>query len=267
MGNDALTPERRTALAGNTDTDWLKLVALVFMMIDHLAVAIFHHVPEMRMLGRIAMPLYVWCLVVGCVYTHNIQQYALRLFVIAVISQPINMIALGNSWSKLNILFLLCLGVIAIAGIQKKRYGSQFWVPLLCFAFLGYVQVDYGWKGLAFILLLYAARNSRGGLAAVFLAYAMYWGSTNAQITSIAGIQLSFLTWPSIGQVLQPFFKIQAMMWLALPLILIPTHVRCKLPKWLGYGFYPLHLLVIFGLRLLLGEAPNDLLSVLWTFQ
>ena len=45
---------RRGQLAGNADTDWLKLVALVFMMIDHLGVALFGNAAEMRMLGRIA---------------------------------------------------------------------------------------------------------------------------------------------------------------------------------------------------------------------
>ena len=38
---------RRGQLAGNADTDWLKLVALVFMMIDHLGVALFGNAAEM----------------------------------------------------------------------------------------------------------------------------------------------------------------------------------------------------------------------------
>ena len=121
-------------------------------------------------------------------------------------------------------------------------------------------------KGLAFILLLYASRRSLGGLAATFLAFAMFWGTSNSEITSILGMPLSFLSWPSIGPVLQPFFHMQAMVWMALPLILIPTHTNIRLPKWLGYGFYPLHLLVIILIRILLGESPADLLSVLVTF-
>jgi len=262
MQAQAITGRRFPQLAGSTDTSYLKIIALVFMMIDHMGVALFPNVPEMRMLGRIAMPVYAWCLVVGCDYTHDIMRYAFRLLVLAVISQPVNMVALGNPWEKLNILFLLCLGVVAIAGIQKKRFGSQFWLPLLCFAFLGYVQVDYGWKGLAFLLLLYAARKSRGGLAAVFLAYAMYWGTFSSQVTAIAGVQLAFLSWQSVGPVIKPFFRLQAMMWMALPLILIPTRTGIKLPKWLGYGLYPLHLLLIILLRLLMGDSLAALLSV-----
>lgn len=256
----------RDALGGSRDTSWLKVVALVFMMIDHLGVAVFGNMTEMRILGRIALPLYAWCLVVGCVYTHNIWRYAMRLLVIAVISQPINMVALGNSWVKLNILFLLSLGVVAIGGIRLRRWGSQFWLPLLCYLLLGFVQVDYGWKGLTFILLLYLARNSKGGLAATFLAYALFWGTGNTPIEKIAGVQLTFLAWPGIGAVLQPFFRIQAMVWLALPWILIPTRTGLKLPKWVGYGLYPLHLVLIILLRLGLGADPAKLFSVLWNF-
>ncbi|MDD3213663.1 MAG: TraX family protein [Eubacteriales bacterium] len=258
--------KRATRLAGNTDTNMLKLIALIFMIVDHLGVAVFSGVTEMRILGRIAMPVYVWCLVVGSEYTHDIWRYAFRLLIIAVISQPINMVALDNPWSKLNILFLLCLGVIAIAGIQKKRYLSQIWVPLLCYAFLGYVNVDYGWRGLTFILLMYAARRSRGGLAAVFLAYSMYWGTSSSAVNAFAGIPFTFLSWTSIGSVLQPFFRIQAMMWLALPMILIPTHTGVKLPKWLSYGFYPLHLLAIIIILLLTGHSASSLFSVLTQF-
>ena len=267
MHAGTLTATNKSSLAGNLDTSWLKVIALIFMMVDHLGVAVFGNLPEMRMLGRIALPIYAWCLVVGCEYTHDIYRYAFRLFVLAVISQPINMIALGNTWSKLNILFLLSLGVLAIAGIREKRFGSQFWAPLLCFAVLGYVKVDYGWKGLMFLLLMYCARQSIGGLASMFLAYALFWGTTNSQITTIFGAQLTFLSWPSIGPVLQPFFHMQAMVWLALPFILIPTHTGIKLPKWLGYGFYPLHLLVIFLIRILSGESPAALLSVLLQFS
>ena len=262
-----LTADRRISLAGNTDTDWLKLIALVFMMIDHLGLALFGNMTEMRILGRIAMPIYAWCLVVGCDYTHNIRRYALRLLVLAVISQPVNMVALQNPWSKLNILFQLTLGVACIAAIKEKRYFSHIWVPLICFVLHGFLKIDYGWKGLAFILLLYAAHNPRGGLAAAFLAFAAFWGTTGSQINTIAGAELTFLAWPGVGQVLQPFFHMQAMMWLALPFILIRTRTGFKMPKWLGYGFYPLHLLVIIALRLLLGDAPGTLFATLWTWQ
>ncbi len=264
MQAQAISDRRLEPPAGNLDTSWLKVIALVFMLVDHLGLAVFGNLTEMRALGRIAMPIYVWCLVVGCEYTHDIFRYAWRLLLLAAISQPINMVALGNQWDKLNILFLLWLGVMAIAGIQKKRYGSQFWAPLLCYAFVGLFNVDYGWRGLTLILFMYAARKNRGALLAVFLAFAMFWGSNNSLVTSFAGVKLSFLDWPIVGPVITPLFRMQALMWLALPFILIRTRTGLKLPKWLGYGFYPLHLLLIIAIRLIMGNSLSTLLAVLW---
>ena len=45
------------------------------------------------------------------------------------------------------------------------------------------------------------------------------------------------------------------MVWLSLPLIAIPMHTGFKMPKWLGYALYPMHLVVLIILRLLLTNA------------
>ena len=103
----------------------------------------------------------------------------------------------------------------------------------------------------------------RDALRAMFIAYALFWGMSSTAVTEIAGIPLSFLAWPGIGTAMQPLFRIQGMMWLALPFLLIPTQTSVKMPKWLGYAFYPLHLLLIAIIRLCLGTPLSDLLAVL----
>ncbi|MEG1013885.1 MAG: TraX family protein [Clostridia bacterium] len=248
----------KETLGGNTDTSLLKILALVFMLIDHVGAIFgarfFGGAMELRMLGRIAFPLYAWCLVVGSVKTHNPLQYALRLLLLAVISQPLYMMALGHTWESFNILFTLALGLLVIEGIRAKFYYSQIWAPALCYLLLGFVSVDYGWRGITFILVLYGARQTRGGLIAAFLAYAMFWGTSSSAIGSIFGVNLSFLSWPGLGKVLEPFFHLQSMVWLALPLVAFSTHSGLpKMPKWLGYGLYPLHLVLLIALNLLFG--------------
>lgn len=253
----------RPALAGNTDTSLLKVVALVSMIIDHVGVAFLPGVQELRILGRIAMPLYVWCLVVGTEYTHNALKYALRLFVLGVISQPLYIMVLGNSWSRPNILFLLCLGVLAIAGIKEKWYYSQFWAPALCLIVCLLFDIDYGWKGFLFILLLYASRYSKPSLAAAYLSFAVIWGVYSFSVTQFFGLPFTFITGNLFSPILRLFFQLQTMMWLALPLILVQTHTRIKLPKWLGYAAYPLHLLALLLVGLLLGVPLDSFISQL----
>jgi len=244
---------RRQSIAGNTDTTLLKIIALVFMIIDHVTIAFPPQIQELRVLGRIAMPLYVWCLVVGSEYTHNALKYALRLFILGVISQPLYVMALGAEWTHLNILFLLCLGVLAIAGIRERWYYSQYWAPVLCLIITLLTDVDYGWKGYLFILILYASRHSKGSLAAAFLAYAVIWGYTSYAVTSFFGLNFTFLNGNILSPILQLFFRMQSLMWLALPLILIQTRSKIRMPKWLGYGLYPMHLLAFLIIGLLTG--------------
>lgn len=231
------------------------------MLVDHMGVAFFPGFTEMRVIGRMALPLYAWCLVVGCVKTSDPVKYGLRLLALAVISQPLNMMALSNPWSKLNILFLLALGLFAIQGIRMKRCLSQLWVPLLCYAALGYLNVDYGWKGLTFIILLYFARGSRGGLIAAYLAYAMFWGANSSAVNSLFGVRLQFLEWNGVGPLLASFFRMQGMIWLSLPLIALRTRSGIAMPKRLGYALYPLHLLALIIARLCMGETVAAVLS------
>lgn len=251
----------KTAIAGNTDTSFLKILALGFMFLDHLGVVIFPGVTELRVIGRMAFPLYAWCLVVGITKTKDPLRYLLRLLALAVVSQPLYMMALRHGWTNLSILFTLSLSLVALWGMNAKFLGSQFWAPLLCYVALGFLDVDYGWKGLTFILLLYLARGSKSGLCATYLAFALFWGSSTSQVTSLFGYSLSFLSWPGIGTVLSAFFRLQSMAWLSLPLIALNTNTGLRMPKWLGYGLYPAHLVVLIVLRLLTGTTFAALVS------
>jgi hypothetical protein len=173
----------------------------------------------------------------------------------AIVSQPLYMMGLQHRYQELNILFTLTIALVAIWGIRQKVCFSQIWVPVLCYLLVGAVHVDYGWKGLTFILVLYLARESRSGLIAAFLAYALFWGTSSSTVTEIFGWKLPFLQWPGVKQPLQAFFKLQGMVWLSLPLIVIPMKSGFKMPKWLGYALYPMHLVLLIILRLLFTDA------------
>ena len=251
---------RNTSIAGNQDTSFLKLLALIFMFVDHLGATLMPGVPEMRIIGRMAFPLYAWCLVVGSVKTRNPLKYGLRLLGLALISQPLYMMALNHTWADMSILYTLLVALIAIQGIRIQKLGSQFWVPALCYLLLGYIKVDYGWKGLTFILVLYLARESRSGLIAAYLAYALFWGSSSSAVTALFGYQLNFLEIPGIGTVLYSFFRLQGMIWLSLPLVVCHTNVHVRMPKWMGYSLYPMHLVALIILKLASGFSFSALL-------
>ena len=67
-----LSLSSRPAPAGNLSTGLLKLIALVFMFIDHSGKVLFNNCYEMRLLGRIAFPVYIWCMIVGFHRTRSV---------------------------------------------------------------------------------------------------------------------------------------------------------------------------------------------------
>ena len=250
----------REALAGNHDTRLLKLLALCLMVVDHLGAKVFPDVQLLRVIGRMALPLYAWSLVVGSCYTHDIGQYLLRLLALGVVCQPLYMLALGHQWNELNILFTLALGLLGVAGIRVKKWGSQVWLPALCVLATLFVHVDYGYRGVLFVLVLYLARKTPGGLAAAYMAFALFWGGNSALVSQLAGTPLPWVTELPWKTLFEPFFRLQAMAWLSLPLILIPMNSGVRYPRWVGYALYPAHLLVIIAVRLLAGAPLQALL-------
>ena len=239
--------------AGNTATVWLKIIALVFMFIDHAGKMLFPAVPEMRMLGRIAFPVYVWCMVVGFHYTRSVPKYLLRVLAVGLISQPLYMLALNHTWNQPNVFLTLFLGLCALWGIREKKYFSQLWAPAAALVLSILLNADYGWKGVALFILLYAVRDSRPGIAAVMTAFFLFWGSSYSVTKSLFGLSVNLNALPGwLSQLLSPFLRLETYGLLSLPLILIPFGKDLKLPRWLGYMLYPAHLAVLYALELII---------------
>lgn len=248
MINPDPVPARKPA--GNTATTWLKIIALVFMFIDHAGKMLFPNVPEMRMLGRIAFPIYVWCMIVGFHYTRSVPKYLLRILIVGTISQPLYVIALNHTWNQPNIFLTLFLGLCALWGIREKKYFSHIWAPAAALILATVLEVDYGWKGVLLIILLYAVRDSRPGIAAVMVSYFLFWGSSYSVTKTLFGHPLNLNALPAfLSGPLSAFLRLETYALLGLPLILIPFKKDLKIPRWVGYALYPAHLALLYGLE------------------
>lgn len=239
----------RPALAGCTATGVLKIIALVFMFIDHAGKMVFPNIPEMRMLGRIAFPLYCWCMVVGISYTRSVPKYLGRLLLIGLVSQPLYMVALNHPWSQPNIFLTLLIALCGVWGMKEKKLLSHIWAPVLALFAAQLLGCDYGWRGVMLVMLLYGVRSSRAGIAGVMIAFCLYWGSSSAGVTHLFGLDVTPLTSSAVGSVISPWFRLQAMAVWALPLMLLPISQQVKMPRWLSYSLYPLHLVLLIALE------------------
>ena len=247
-------PVRSRAPAGNTATGWLKVLALVIMFMDHAGKVLFNNMQEMRILGRIAFPLYVWCMIVGFYYTRSVWKYMLRILITGLISQPLYVVALNHEWTEPNIFLTLLLGLCALWGIREKKYGSQIWAPAIAIMLATILGANYGWQGVLLFILLYAVQETRAGIAAVMVAYFMFWGASYSLTKSLFGIRISLDELPAfISRPLSPFLRMEAYALLSLPLILIPFKHDLKMPRWLGYALYPAHLVLLIILKAVMG--------------
>ena len=113
---------RLDALSGSS----LKVIAIVSMTIDHLALYILggddpasapviYHL--MRMVGRLAFPIFAFLLVEGYIHTRDIRRYMMNLLVAAVISD-IPWMLLGG-YDSHNVMFTLLLGLMAVSFIDR----------------------------------------------------------------------------------------------------------------------------------------------------
>ena len=208
----------------NHDTGLLGIFACIFMFIDHAGVLFFPYASWIRAVGRLALPLFAWGIAIGAHHTRNIYKYALRLFVMIMISQPFYMYALNHSLTRLNIFATLFLGLIAILGIKEKKE----YITIIALLLAQLLDMDYGLRGVLCVLLLYVLRDQPFWLSICFSAYCVIWGQNSMVIQRTP--------WFSI--------RLQTCAIFALPFMLYPRSKRTRTPRWLMYAAYPGHLAI-----------------------
>ena len=249
--------------AGNLSTGMLKLIALFFMLIDHLGAVVFPSVPELRIVGRVAFPIYCWCLVVGFHYTRSVPKYLGRILLTGILVQPLyahvmNHRVLSDNLlvsfygAKPSIFLTLFLGLAAVWGLRERKWFSHLWAPVLAIALATVLRVDYGWKGVLFIILLYAARTSRPAIAALMIAFFLFWGTGYGVTKSLFGVPVDLTLVPDwLSSPLSAVMRLETYGLASLAFILIPFRRNVRLPLWLSYGIYPAHLLLVWAAKLL----------------
>lgn len=144
-------------LSGNL----LKILACVFMFIDHLGVIIFPDVYMLRAVGRLAMPIFAWMLAEGCYYTKNKLNHFILIFGLGLITSIVYSVLYDILYGDILITFSLsCLLIYSIDALKmgvvqknKKKATLSIFALIsvlalsiyLCF-FSGII-IDYGFAG------------------------------------------------------------------------------------------------------------------------
>ncbi len=228
-------------LSGNA----LKILASVFMLLDHIGFLLLPSVGWLRIIGRLAFPIYAFMIAEGCFYTKNKLKYFLQIFVLGAICQAAYFIYNGDTYMCILITFSLSVLIIYSLDYLKKQVLAKKWPKAVlalgllatavagAFVFTRIFRVDYGFTGVLIPVM------------------ASFFNNPNEkkpkQLASVAmlGLGLIFLAWRVGG--------VQIYSILAILLLLLYSGKRGKLNlKYYFYIFYPLHLLALEGLSLII---------------
>ncbi len=199
----------------------LKCIAMICMLIDHTGAVLFPQYLGLRMVGRLAFPIYCFLLVGGAMHTTNIRKYEQRLFLFALISEvPFDLAFYGGtSWAHQNVFFTLFLGVLAIdlaQWIQNKLSVIIIFFLMIIAAEL--LHTDYGGSGIVFILCYYLLYEKKVLKQAMFVLENFFLYRVGVQLYA------SFAVVP----------------------MLLYNGKKGPSMKYLFYVFYPGHLLILY---------------------
>ncbi|MCI9530740.1 MAG: hypothetical protein HFH38_03145 [Lachnospiraceae bacterium] len=215
-----MTEGQRFGINGFT----LKWIAIISMLIDHTGAVLFPQYIQLRIVGRLAFPIFCFLLAEGAAHTGNIRRYETRLLVFACLSEvPFDLVFWGGlTLEHQNVFFTLFLGVLVIEqfqGHKEKWYGITAF--LLACLLAEYMGTDYGAKGVLFILCFYLLGQYMVVKHAVFASANYLLAKGGVQV--YAGLAV-------------------------LPMLLYNGR-RGPRMKYFFYIFYPAHLLILYFIK------------------
>lgn len=250
---DGITPHIRFSITGAG----LKWIAIVCMLIDHIGAVIVEQVvmggvylpmlmPKqwvilyyvLRCIGRIAFPIFAFLIVEGFTHTKNRLKYLRNLCIFALVSEvPFNFAIARTMWTLQyqNVFCTLALGLIAIWAIEyieakclERNISAKgsVWISLLpavAIAFLAeWAHTDYGAVGVLVICIFYRYRQKKTlGATVVWAILSLYSYLEVCCLPSVLAIHLY-------------------------------NGERGRQSKYFFYVFYPLHLMILYGISRLL---------------
>ncbi|MBQ9424435.1 MAG: hypothetical protein IJU42_00635 [Erysipelotrichaceae bacterium] len=217
------------------DGTMLKLIAMTSMVFDHAGDLFFHDQLWMRMIGRLAMPLFSFCIAEGYRYTKDRKKYLLRIGLFALISEiPFDLAFTGKiDLSHQNIMLTFFLSILALMISDRIRGdGKNTWKTILSYLVVLFTAI---------LTLVVKADYTLFAVIAVFLFH--IFEEKKHWIRCTVGVAFLALT-RTMGYYCTTGLSI-------IPLLLY-NGKKGKGLKWLFYLFYPGHLLLLYLIRVFL---------------
>lgn len=175
----------------------LKILALLFMVLDHIGL-FFPNTPNwFRYIGRMSAPLFIFCMVIGFSYTKNKKVYLIRMYIfglgMGVLDYILNCFADGDLINN-NIfvtLFSAAMLITIIEYIRKKHPKSLTYLLYYCIwqvigLFICY-YIDIHYDNLIYLFIGFMGNIffNEGGFIFVVLGVLLYYIKDNKKHIAI----------------------------------------------------------------------------------
>ncbi len=211
----------------------LQGIAMVSMLIDHMGLYLFGGQKWMRIVGRLAFPIFAFMIAEGFRHTRSVKKYFFRILVTAVASQiPLYFIDRHfRAIADPNVLFGFCLAIICLWGWKRGKWWRLLVLPACIIAEV--FNIDYGAVSILLPLAFYYIARELGDKKGELV------GRKVMNCLTLIGASI-FLWWHFERQFL--VFAFLA----CVPIALYSGKRGRRMPKIIAYGFYPLHLILIY---------------------
>lgn len=230
---------RSKKFAGLTGNQ-LKLLALIAMTCDHVGLQLLPRFIILRVIGRLAAPLFACMIAEGCRYTHHRGRYLGRLLGMAALCQIAYFAAMRSLYQCIFVTFSLSVCLIyALDSTARRRTPPSVLLAAAALAAVVFITV-----GLPRILI-HTDFDVDYGLWGVMLPVLVYLGRGKWEK----------LTLFAVGVLLLGLHYGGIQWWGLLSVPLLALYNGKKGVRNIGplfYWYYPVHLVVIYGLSLLL---------------
>ena len=237
------------SLSGNK----LKLIAALSMFIDHFGMIFFPKVKILRIIGRLAFPIFAYMIAEGARHTRSRARYFLSLLISGIVMQAVYFAFSGSDYLNIFLTFSLSLAVIWPLHSAKNAVLTEGYPKSLAFSkvILAFAVV----LGAYFLCLTFTfSYGFTGVMTPVFASLFMSFERGKDSIKKQYKPHVHLLSM-SIPLVYMAFDHggVQFFALAVLPLLFLYSGKRGeKNLKYFFYLFYPLHLVLLEGVYLII---------------
>jgi len=242
----------------NLDAYKLKWIAIIGMILNHIAIALREVVPfglqfPLYAVGGLTFPIMAFFVVEGYRHTSNLKRYMLRIFIFGLIAQIPYMMAFRAF--ALNIMFTIFLGLLVIYLYDNMKKRPLFWV---IFSISLLISIIFDWAVLGILMIWMHRAIKKENLRVIWPGLMAGIANTTLSLLGVAGLLLA-QNIPGGEELAETIHQTLPVVvfglgcFAAVLLLKKFNGERGKSMKYLFYVAYPLHLAILAAIALALG--------------